>query len=172
MFRNAQFSIATWICIFLGGVLFFSGWLKGIDVYGCSLSTVAIAVAFGLPDMQGWVRACCFGISAIEILIGLCLICRLHVRAASVSALLLMIGFTVFTATMVILPDGAIETCGCFGELVSLPPLPTFLKNVVLLALAAWNCHVAWRAEGSPEAYGLRRLALCAMFALAVPLSS
>lgn len=157
---------------FVGWIFILSGWLKGIDVYGCGLRTAAIVDAFGLSGIAGMVQATCVAVSSFEMLLGLCLVCRLWVRVTSMSALLLMLCFTVLTAAMAMLPDGAIETCGCFGELVSLPPLPTFLKNLVLLALVAWNCHVAWRAEGSPEAYRLRRLALCAMFALAVPLSS
>lgn len=172
MFRSARDSSVIWTRIFLGGLFVISGWLKSIDVYGCGLRSAAIADAFGLSGIEGMTQAACVVVSSFEILLGLCLVYRLWVRVTSMSALLLMLGFTVLTAAMAMLPDGAIETCGCFGELVSLPPLPTFLKNVVLLALAAWNCHVAWRAEGSPEAYGLRRLALCAMFALAVPLSS
>ena len=155
------------------GLLFLlSGWLKGVDVYGCGLRTAAIADAFGLGVQAGLAQAACVAVSSLEMLLGLCLLCRLRVRVASVAALLLMACFTALTAAMAVLPEGAIETCGCFGELVSLPPLPTLLKNVVLLALAAWNCRMAWRARQGAGAGGTRRLALCAAFALAVPLSS
>lgn len=157
---------------FVGLVFLLSGWLKGVDVYGCGLRTAAIADAFGLGVPAGLAQAACVGVSSFELLLGLCLVCRLRVRVASVVALLLMMGFTALTAAMAVLPAGAIETCGCFGELVSLPPLPTFLKNVVLLALAAWNCRMAWKACLCVEKGGTRRLALCAAFALAVPLSS
>lgn len=158
--------------LLLGLTFLLSGWLKGIDVYGCGLRTAAMADAFGLPVPFGLAQVACVGVSALEMLLGLCLLCRLRVREASVAALLLMVGFTVQTAAMAMLPAGAIETCGCFGELVSLSPLPTFLKNVVLLALAAWNCRMAFGARRCVEAGGLRHIALCAAFAFAVPLSS
>ena len=162
----------TVVRLSVGLVFLLSGWLKGVDVYGCGLRTAAIADAFGFGVPAGLAQAACVVVSSFELLLGLCLVCRLRVRVASVAALLLMACFTALTAAMAVLPEGAIETCGCFGELVSLPPLPTFLKNVVLLALAAWNCRVAWRARQGACAGGTRRLALCAAFALAVPLSS
>ena len=156
----------------LGMIFLLSGWLKGVDVYGCGLRTAAMADAFGLSVPLGLAQASCVAVSAFEMLLGLCLLCRLRVLVASVAALLLMVGFTVLTAAMAMLPAGAIETCGCFGELVSLPPLPTFLKNVALLALAACNCRMALAARLREGAGGFRRMALCATFALAVPLSS
>lgn len=156
----------------LGMIFLLSGWLKGVDVYGCGLRTAAMADAFGLSVPLGLAQASCVAVSAFEMLLGLCLLCRLRVLVASVAALLLMVGFTVLTAAMAMLPAGAIETCGCFGELVSLPPLPTFLKNVALLALAACNCRMALAARLREGAGGFRRMALCAAFALAVPLSS
>ena len=153
-------------------VFLLSGWLKGVDVYGCGLRTAAIADAFGLDVQAGLAQAACVAVSSLEVLLGLCLVCKLCVCVASVVALLLMACFTALTAAMAVLPEGAIETCGCFGELVSLPPLSTLLKNVVLLALAAWNCRMAGKACLCVEKGGTRRLALCAAFALAVPLSS
>lgn len=158
--------------LLLGLTFLLSGWLKGVDVYGCGLRTAAMADAFGFPVDAGLAQAACVGISSFEMLLGLSLLCRLRVRVASVAALLLMVGFTALTAAMAMLPAGAIETCGCFGEIVSLPPLPTLLKNVALLGLAAWNCRMAFGARRCVEAGAFRRMALCAAFAVAVPLSS
>ena len=86
--------------LLLGLTFLLSGWLKGVDVYGCGLRTAAMADAFGLPVPFGLAQVACVGVSALEMLLVLCLLCRLRVREASVAALLLMVGFTVQTLAL------------------------------------------------------------------------
>ena len=93
----------------LGMIFLLSGWLKGVDVYGCGLRTAAMADAFGLSVPLGLAQASCVAVSAFEMLLGLCLLCRLRVLVASVAALLLMVGFTVLTAAMAMKPAKAPE---------------------------------------------------------------
>lgn len=78
-------------------------------------------------------------ICAIETITGLLALKREYVAAVSVMFLIIMSFFVWLTGINLFCPSliGSIESCGCFGELVHLSPLASFVKSVVLWGMSA-----------------------------------
>lgn len=98
-----------------------------LDLYFCSW-----LVAYSLP-LAGMV-------CVVELLTGIaCMIPALQ-RTGNVAAFFLLTFFVYLTGDNYFFPSpvGAIESCGCFGELIHFSPLASFLKSLVL-----WGITVA-----------------------------
>ena len=77
-------------------------------------------------------------ICAIETVTGLLALKREYVAVVSVVFLVIMSFFVWLTGINLFCPSlmGSIESCGCFGELVHLSPLASFVKSVVLWGMS------------------------------------
>ena len=73
-------------------------------------------------------------LATAEFTIGICVLDGLRLRIVAWVALILTAVFTLLTLYLMIF--NPISDCGCFGEAIHLTNTQTFLKNVVLLALA------------------------------------
>ncbi|MEE3446046.1 MAG: MauE/DoxX family redox-associated membrane protein, partial [Prevotella sp.] len=73
-------------------------------------------------------------ISAMEFLIGICLLFAIHRRLVSKFLVVLMSVMTLLTLWLAL--TDPISDCGCFGDAIVLTNWQTFWKNVVLLAAA------------------------------------
>ena len=77
--------------------------------------------------------------SAVEFVIGICLLFAIHRRLVSKLTLLIMVVMTALTLWLAL--ANPISDCGCFGDALVLTNWQTFWKNVVLLAAAL----IVWR---------------------------
>ncbi len=80
-------------------------------------------------------------ILTMEILLGLSLISGVKARLAVRGAMAALVGFSLFL--LYLIATGNDGNCHCFGEQFELKPLPSLLKNLVLMALLG----VAWHAK-------------------------
>lgn len=150
----------------LGVVFVFSAATKFIDPVGTSLFVDKYLATYSLASLLPASEVIAVMLSTVEFVLGVMLILGSTRRITSFLSLVMMVLFTIVTLlSATILPIG---DCGCFGEVVSLTPWQTFLKNMVLLPMA----FVVWRsAERAP----LRRgdvviIALSLLVALGVNL--
>lgn len=86
-----------------------------------------------LAVMVGW-----FAITA-ELILGLLLLLNRHRRFTYLAAILVTLGFSLFLLVAHFL--GRTDSCHCMGELLSMNPLRSLLKNavLVLLLLLSWK---------------------------------
>lgn len=113
-----------------------SGFVKAVDPLGTQYKIADYAEAMGLqayaPDLLTLLAS--IGISAVEFLLGICLLFAIHRRVASKLIVMLM---TVMTAlTLWLAMANPISDCGCFGDALKLTNWETLWKNVALLIAA------------------------------------
>lgn len=134
--------ILRWL---LGAVFIFSAATKFIDPVGTSLFVDGYLATYALDALLPASVALGVVLSVTEFSLGVMLIAAVARRVVALLSLLIVALFTVVTLfSATILPIGE---CGCFGEVVSLTPWGTFVKNVVLLFVA----FVVWcTAEREP----------------------
>lgn len=113
-----------------------SGILKGVAVKGFIITVREFLDLLGLETLQPYSAIFAIAICVCETAIGmLALIKRLRP--------ILILIYTVFLAfftiiTYINLTDmyGGLESCGCFGEIIHLNPMETFVKNLFLLGIS------------------------------------
>lgn len=142
----------------LGAVFIFSAATKFIDPVGTSLFVDSYLATYALDALLPASVALGVALSVFEFTLGVMLIAAVNRRVVALLSFLVVAVFTVVTLlSATILPIGE---CGCFGEVVSLTPWGTFLKNVVLLPIAC----VVWRtAERGPVCRRDAAVLICAV---------
>ncbi len=88
----------------------------------------------------------------IEYLTGVFLVFGLWIRLAARSAIIIYLVF-LFVVGQAILRRLPLDSCGCFGDMVSVPLTVIFIFDMVLLALA-WMIH---RSPAGSRVFGLDR---------------
>lgn len=160
--HNRLRRFCAWI---LGVVFVMSGILKLQDPVGTGLTVVEylkfLHVGFLSP------AALPFGVALalVEALTGVLLVTGVWRKVGAASAGVLMVIFTILTAVLAIFKPEM--DCGCFGEAIHLTHLQTFLKNVVLDALAL-VAFLPFRDFGEPRkvkygCFGIVTLSIVAM---------
>lgn len=121
--------------ILLGCVFVFSGFVKAIDPLGFSYKFTEYFHALGgvFESLTSFSFLLAVILSSIELALGLCLISKIHVRLASVVALLFMLVMTPLTLWIAL--KNPVSDCGCFGDALVISNWATFYKNLVLLVL-------------------------------------
>jgi len=117
-----------------------SGFTKVIDPWGTAMKVNEYLSIYGMEHLRSWSMIFSIWLCGAEMMMGCMLLCKVRIRLISIFAFVSMIFFTALTllsATLI-----PVEDCGCFGEAVKLTPWQTFVKNVVLLPMAA---VVWWR---------------------------
>lgn len=131
--RKIIVNIARWL---LAVVLIFSGYVKAVDPMGTSYKIRdyldAARLADYVPDVSVMILSVV--LSAVEFLLGICLLFAIRRRLVSRLAVVLMTFMTLLTLWLAI--ANPISDCGCFGDAIVLTNWQTFLKNVVLLGAA------------------------------------
>ena len=123
----------------LGAVFIFSASTKFIDPVGTSVFVESYLATYSLEALMPASVAIAVALSVVEFTLGVMLVAAVARRMVALLSLIVVALFTIVTLlSATILPIGE---CGCFGEVVSLTPWGTFLKNVVLLLMA----FVVWR---------------------------
>lgn len=152
--------------VVIGLVFLFSGVVKLMDPVGNGL---IVAEYFNWMHME-WLKAYSkyFGefLALVEAFTGLFILSGILRREVAIFSQLLIIFFTIISAALAITnPD---MECGCFGEIIHLTGLQTFLKNLVLLLMGIIAFNPAWNLG---FASGLRYPALAITSAMLIGLA-
>lgn len=123
--------LRTTLQLFLAATFLFSAYTK------------AIAPGFfeALIEQQGLVTSRLYGawatrfIIALETWLGLCLLLSFYTRAILRLSFALLCAFSIHLFYLIAV--GETGNCGCFGEMISMSPLASLIKNLVLLAANA-----------------------------------
>jgi len=131
--------IETVLRIGLGVCFILSGIMKAVNVYSFAQEIRLYIEAYMDSCFVQWTVEISVVICAIETITGLLALKREYVAAVSVVFLIIMSFFVWLTGINLFSPSliGSIESCGCFGELVHLSPLVSFVKSVVLWGMSA-----------------------------------
>ena len=130
--------------IVLACVFIFSGLAKAIDPVGFGIKMDEYFISFGIEFMHPFALA--LGMLAIiaEFTLGIMLLFRIRVHLTALGTLLFMLFFFLLTMWLAIAEHleinygydfGVVKDCGCFGQVIVVSNLETFLKNVVLLII-------------------------------------
>lgn len=121
-------------CGFIAGFVFFiAGIFKLLDPVGSGLVVKEYMDFLHIGFLSFMSKPLAFILAFAEALIGTALITGIWRRLTAVAALVFQVFFTVLTLILVIFNPQM--DCGCFGEVVHLSHLETFLKNIVILLL-------------------------------------
>lgn len=137
MTRSCLIHALGWL---LGALFIFSGATKSIDPVGTSIFVEKYLVTYGLEPLMPAALALGVAVAVVEVAVGVMLIGGVMRRMVALLSFVMMALFTVVTLlSATVLPIG---DCGCFGEVVSLTPWGTFLKNLVILPITffVWRC--------------------------------
>ncbi len=121
--------------ILLAAVFIFSGFVKAIDPLGFTYKIEDYLTAFGgiFASFTALALPAAVALSTLELLIGLNLLFRIHLRGTSFMALAFMLVMTPLTLYIAIY--NPVTDCGCFGDALVISNWQTFYKNIVLLIL-------------------------------------
>ena len=122
-----------------------------------SAYTKAVAPGFFevLLEQQGLVPSRLYGawatrfIISLETWLGLCLLLSLYVRFILRFSLVLLLIFSIHLLYLVAIGDTG--NCGCYGEMISMSPVASLGKNVVLLAVNGFLLRYAYRGNKKPR---------------------
>lgn len=151
--------------LLLGLCFIFSGFVKALDPLGSAYKISDYLDAFGwlyFKDMSLFLSVL---LSATEFFLGMALLIGVYKRVVSLSLLLFMLFVT--PLTLYIALTNPVTDCGCFGDALVLSNPVTFLKNLVLLALAFF---VYWKNEKLITIYGHHTSRYTALWSFLFPL--
>ena len=122
--------------IILAVTLILSGFVKAVDPLGTQYKIADYLEAMHLgayaPDFM--TLGASVLLSALEFMLGICLLFAIRRRLVSMLVLVMMLVMTPLTLWLAVADP--VSDCGCFGDAVVLTNWETFWKNVVLLLLA------------------------------------
>ena len=122
--------------IVLAVTLIFSGFVKAVDPMGTQYKIDDYLTALHLSEYFPSIMSLALSVllSALEFLLGICLLLAIRRRSASVLTLILMLVMTPLTLWLAL--TNPISDCGCFGDAIVLTNWQTFGKNAILLLAA------------------------------------
>ena len=135
------------VCRLLLGVVFiFSGTVKAVDPMGGAIKIGDYLTSFGLDKLQPFTVLISFNLSALEFMLGVCMLLGVYRRYTTFLTLLMMSFMTPLTLYLAIF--NPVSDCGCFGDaLVIWPPLFTcssiisgFYKAIPTMSTGSWLC--------------------------------
>ena len=125
------------LCAFLIGVVFLlAGIFKLLDPVGAGLVMEGYFRFFHVAFLLPAAKATAVVFALAEAILGSAMISGVWRKQVAVITSAMIIFFTVLTLFLAIFNPVSLTDCGCFGEVIHLTNFQTFLKNLVLLALA------------------------------------
>ncbi len=134
-----------WISIFnsvawmlLSVTFIVSGILKGVAMKGFIITVREFLDLLGLETLQPYSIILSIAICMCETAIGILVLFK---RLRPILSLIYPVILSFFTIiTYINLTDmyGGLESCGCFGEIIHLNPMETFVKNLFLLGISVF----------------------------------
>lgn len=128
------YSFTKRLCAFILGAVFLVGGLfKLMDPIGSALVMESYFSFLHLGFLRTFSTEIALAFNLLECFVGVSLVSGIWVRVMRNITLVLLSIFTILTLLLLLFnPD---MDCGCFGEVVHLTHLQSFLKNVVLFIL-------------------------------------
>lgn len=124
----------TWVSRLLVGLLFiFSGLIKANDPVAFQRKMDEYFRVFHLPFMMEFSLGLAVLLCVLEITLGAGVLIGYRMKLTSWILLLLIIYFTFLTGYS--WRTGAVADCGCFGTVIPMTPLKSFIKDLILLVL-------------------------------------
>ena len=151
--------------VLLGLTFVFSGFVKAVDPLGSMYKINDYLDAFGWVYFKDMSFLMSFLLPATEFFLGLALLLGIYKRTISLLLFLFMIFVTPLTLYIAI--NNPVTDCGCFGDALVLSNTATFIKNLILLALAFF---VYWHNEKLITFYGMHTSRYTALWCVLFPL--
>lgn len=146
-----------------GAFFMLSALLKAVDPVGTLLKVEEYMRAMGFGGLTSLALPVAALLCYTEFIIGVAIAARIRMRSAVNALLLFMLAMTLVTLlNLTLLP---IKDCGCFGEAFRMSNLQTFLKNLLLLAIAVFLRF--WPGGESSERASIKRRASVTVVVLA-----
>ena len=124
------------ICrIILGATFLFSSIVKAIDPVGGAIKQEDYFSAFGLSVINPLAMFTSMNLSAVEFVLGLCIIMAVYRKLITICMLAFMTFMTLLTLYLAIF--NPVHDCGCFGEAIIITNWQTFFKNIFILLPAS-----------------------------------
>ena len=117
--------------IILGATFLFSGTVKAIDPVGGAVKMEDYFGAFGLSFFNPIALFTSINLSAVEFVLGLCIIMAVYRKLTTLCMLAFMAFMTLLTLYLAIF--NPVHDCGCFGEAIIITNWQTFFKNALIL---------------------------------------
>ena len=125
------------LCAFIIGVVFLAaGIFKLLDPVGAGLVMEGYYRFFHLAFLLPTAKAAAVAFALAESLLGAAMISGVWRKQVAIATSALIVFFTLLTLALAIFNPVSLTDCGCFGEVIHLTNFQTFLKNLILLALA------------------------------------
>ena len=118
--------------IFLGIVFVFSAYTKFV---GPGFFEITL-IDQGLLSSRGQAQHAARFLIGFEFALGLLMLLPYYTKQLMAIANLMLIGFTIHLGYLWAIGDN--ENCGCFGEMISMSPAESIVKNILMLAVSAW----------------------------------
>lgn len=135
--RQTAIVATTWLMrLLVGGLFIFSGFTKGIDVWGTIYKFDEYFSAWGLEVWSPLNLTGVYVLCLAEFLTGFCLLFGCFRRTAPAVGMLIMAVMLPLTLWLAL--KNPVTDCGCFGDALKLTNWETFAKNVVLTAGSLW----------------------------------
>ncbi|GHU73372.1 hypothetical protein FACS189413_17690 [Bacteroidia bacterium] len=130
--------------ILLGCTFVFSGFVKAVDPLGSSYKFHDYFEAWSMNWLDFISLPASFGLSALEFVLGVCVLTGVYRKITAWLVLLFMCVMTPLTLYLAIF--NPVTDCGCFGDAWVITNWQTFFKNAVLVTAAVflliWNQHL------------------------------
>ena len=137
--KNRTLLLLTNLCrLLLAAVFIVSGFVKAVDPKGLLYKLQEYAAVFA-PELSiddTWLLLLALIISAGEFVLGVMLLMGTCRRFSAIAVLAIMLLFTPWTLVLALW--NPVQDCGCFGDAFRLSNWATFIKNAVLLFMAAF----------------------------------
>lgn len=125
------------LCAFLIGVVFLlAGIFKLLDPVGAGLVMEGYFRFFHVTFLLPTAKATAVVLALAEAILGAAMISGVWRKQVAIITTAMIVFFTVLTLFLAIFNPVSLTDCGCFGEVIHLTNFQTFLKNLILLALA------------------------------------
>lgn len=138
MSKTISEKIKTALRITLGVCFVLSGVMKAVNVYSFAQEIRLYIEAYMDSFCVQWSVEIAVAICAMEVVTGLLALRKKYEPIVAIIFLGMMSFFVWLTGINQFCPSlmGSIESCGCFGELIHFSPLASFIKSIVLWAMA------------------------------------
>jgi hypothetical protein len=146
-------SAAEFSRVLIGLTFMFSGIVKSIDPVGFAIKIGEYLSVFGMGSVEWLATFFAFNLSAVEFVLGVCLLLAVYRKFVTFCVLVFMSIMTPFTLYLAIF--NPVADCGCFGDALIITNWETFFKNIILLAAAVtvFKYHRRLTSFFSPKAY-------------------
>lgn len=157
-------SLRRVVASLIGLVFVVSGFFKLVDVVGTSLIVEEYFKFFHVEALRPAARLFATLLSFGELSVGFALVSGI-LRKITASLTFVFLGFFTIVSTLLLIFNPQME-CGCFGQIIHLSHLQTFLKNVVLDIMALY-AFIPMNSIGRPLPRKIVSFVICEILGVA-----